>query len=234
MVTDRQPAHPLAEQCTAKSKRSGQRCQHFVIGGGPCHLHGGKSPRAAAAREARIIAAQAHASGAVTEYRDPGEALVSAAVDADRIVQLLKRSLESGETLKAGELRSLGEWLDRTGRLAKTVLDARVDERKVRITELQHRELFAIIGAVLAELGHDPDSPEMIEVVRSCAARIGAGARPRAVVRGEVLSTPDPRGEVSRAVSRAPKAPVIVPVSCSEQTTPTGDNKSPSTPQTGA
>jgi len=104
----------------------------------------------------------------------------------------------------------------------------------VRITELQHRELFAIISAVLAELGHDPDDPDVIEVVRSCSARIGAGARARSVVRGEVLSTPDPRGEVSRAVSRAPKAPSIVAVSCSEQTTRTGDNKSHSTPQTGA
>jgi len=144
-----------------------------------------------AAREARIIAALAQASGEVTVYRDPGEALVSAAVDADQIVQRLKLALESGEQIKAGELRALGEWLDRTGRLAKTVLDARVDERKVRITELQHAELFAIIAAVLAELGHDPDSPEVIEVVRSCAARIGAGGRARLpAIRGEVITKP--------------------------------------------
>ena len=195
MVTDRQPAHPLSEQCTAKSKRSGQQCRHFVIGGGVCHLHGGKAPQVAAAREARIIAAQAQASGEVTVYRDPGEALVSAAVDADQIVQKLKRALESGEQIKAGELRALGEWLDRTGRLAKTVLDARVDERKVRITELQHRELFAIIAAVLSELGHDPDSPETIEVVRSCAARIGAGGRARPpAIRADVVVKPSETG----------------------------------------
>jgi hypothetical protein len=188
MVTNRQPAHPLSEQCPAKSKRSGQQCRHLVIGGGVCHLHGGKSPRAAAAREARIIAAQAQASGAVTEYRDPGEALVSAAVDADRIVQLLKRSLESGETLKAGELRLLGEWLDRTGRLAKTVLDARVDERRVRLTEAQLVQAHQLLAAVLVELGHDPGDPDVIAAVESCGRRLVAGERqPLALISGDVV-----------------------------------------------
>ena len=183
--------NPLSEQCTATAKRSGVRCLQLVVGGGVCFKHGGQAPRVKAAREARIIAALAQASGEVTVYRDPGEALVSAAVDADQIVQRLKLALESGEQIKAGELRALGEWLDRTGRLAKTVLDARVDERRVRITELQHAELFAIIAAVLAELGHDPDSPEVIEVVRSCAARIGAGGRARLpAIRGEVITKP--------------------------------------------
>ncbi len=180
--------NPLSEKCGRKSKRSGLPCQKYVIGGGPCRMHGGSAPQVAAAREARIVAALAQASGEVTVYRDPGEALVSAAVDADQIVQRLKLALESGEQIKAGELRALGEWLDRTGRLAKTVLDARVDERKVRITELQHAELFAIIAAVLAELGHEPDSPEVIAIVRSCAARIGAGGRARPpAIRGEVV-----------------------------------------------
>lgn len=166
-----------AEQCTAKAKGTQQRCQRLVMGGGVCIVHGGRARQVNAAREARVVAALAQASGGVTEARDPGEALVSAAVDADQIVQKLKRSLDAGEEIKPSELRALGDWLDRTGRLAKTVLDARVDERRVRVTEAQHRELLAILTAVIRQLGHDPDDPEVIEVVRSCSAAIGAGGR---------------------------------------------------------
>jgi hypothetical protein len=181
-------ADPLAEQCTANAKGSGVRCLITVVGGGVCRKHGGGAPAVKAAREARVLAARAQAAGGVVVARDPGDALLGATQDADAMVQRIKAVIEGSGELKASEVRAFGEWLDRTGRLGKMTLDARVDERRVRITELQHAELFAIIAAVLAELGHDPDSPETIEIVRSCAARVGAGGRARPpAIRAEVI-----------------------------------------------
>jgi hypothetical protein len=82
--------HPLSSQCTAKSKRSGERCRHRVIGGGVCHIHGGKAPQVAAKREARIIAGEASLAAKSYAPRDPGAALLAAASDADAVLQQLK------------------------------------------------------------------------------------------------------------------------------------------------
>lgn len=224
--------NPLTEPCGRKSKRSGQPCKKLVIGGGPCRLHGGATPAVAAAREARIIAALAAASGGVTEARDPGEALVSAAVDADQIVQRLKSSIEAGEEFKPGELRALGDWLDRVARISKTVIDARVDERRVRVTELQHRQFEAILKAVLRALGHDPDDQAVIDLVRACSGAISEGRRPVLAVTAEVLATPDGHDEGSRAGSRAGIVASTVPDSCSVPSLTQCDPQSPSTPET--
>jgi hypothetical protein len=221
----------FAEQCTAKAKGTQQRCQRLVMGGGVCIVHGGRAPQVNAAREARVVAALAQMSSGVTEARDPGEALVSAAVDADAIVQRLKSSMDAGEEFRPGELRALGDWLDRVARISKTVIDARVDERKVRVTELQHRQFTEILKAVLVALGHDPDDPEVIEVVQSCSAAIGAGRRPGLAA---VVIAPERPAEVSRAVSRAKIVAAIEPVSCSAPSATQCDTQSPSTTENRA
>lgn len=42
-------------QCTARSKRSGERCKRApIIGGTVCAMHGGKAPAVAAAAESRV------------------------------------------------------------------------------------------------------------------------------------------------------------------------------------
>lgn len=76
------------------------------------------------------------AAGQAIEPRDPVDALLGAAHDADATVQQIKRQFADGR-LTAAELEALGSWLDRVGRLAKTVLDARIDERRVRLSEQQ-------------------------------------------------------------------------------------------------
>lgn len=76
--------HPLSERCTATSKRTGQRCQLTVIGGGVCFMHGGKAPQVAAKREERIVAFEAKAE--ITAWSamtgrptvDPGLAVLAA------------------------------------------------------------------------------------------------------------------------------------------------------------
>lgn len=97
-------------------------------------MHGGKAPQVAARREARILEAEARLRGEAATPRDPGEALVAAAEDADGMLQRLKADMRSG-TLQPAQLLAFGDWIDRTARIAKTVLDARIDERRARLAE---------------------------------------------------------------------------------------------------
>lgn len=145
----------MSEQCTATSKRSGNRCRRHVVGGGPCPMHGGKAPQVAAAREARIATWEAQRGLAPVEDRDPAEALLAAARTADQLVQRLEREMLEDGKFQTATVKALGDWLDRSGRLSKTVLDAMVDERRIRITEVQGKQLFEILRGVLSELGHD-------------------------------------------------------------------------------
>lgn len=98
-------------------------------------MHGGRAPQVAAAREARVIAGEAALRAAgTTAPRDPGEALLAAAQDADAILQRIKVGVADG-SLSPALLTACGDWLDRVSRLSKVVLDARIDERKVRVDQ---------------------------------------------------------------------------------------------------
>lgn len=170
-------ASSLSSQCTATSRRSGQRCQHMVIGGGVCHLHGGKAPQVAAAREARIVAWEAAQGQDPIEVRDPADALMAAATLADELVQRLHRDLRERGTLNSASLMALGDGLDRVGRLSKVVIDARIDERKVRLSEAQGVQMHRVLVGVLTDLGHDvsPGS-EAAQVVLRHLAPLRAGS----------------------------------------------------------
>jgi hypothetical protein len=115
-------SNPLSSKCTAKSKRTGQACDQWVVGGGVCWHHNGAQRYVKANREARVVELRARIAGGEWEDRDPGEALVAAAQDADALVQRLKTQLGGG-TLDAASLLALGNWLDRVGQLSKLVLD---------------------------------------------------------------------------------------------------------------
>jgi hypothetical protein len=47
---------------------------------------------------------------------------------------------------------ALGDWLDRVGRLSRSVLDARIDERQVRLAERQGDLVAAALEAILVDL----------------------------------------------------------------------------------
>lgn len=133
-------AHPLSEQCSATSKATGQRCQRHVIGGGVCWVHGGAAPQVARAREARIIAAEA-AREAPVSMADAADVLTSAMNDAHALLQRIKENIANGRVTD-GDLRALGEWVDRAARISKLVVDAGIEERQVRLAE-RHGQLLA-------------------------------------------------------------------------------------------
>ena len=136
----------------------------MVIGGGPCKFHGGAAPQVAAAREARIIAGTA-ALGQHFEPRHPVEALLAAAADSDVILQRIKSTLAAGETPSAAMLTALGDWIDRTARISKLVLDAGIDERQVRLAESHGAQLVVVIRGVLRRLALSPEQEALVPVV---------------------------------------------------------------------
>lgn len=177
-------AQPPSTQCSAKSKRSGQRCKHLVIGGGPCHMHGGKAPQVAAGRAGRVAIWEAQQRQDPIQLRDPADALLAAATSADGLVQRLQQELDDDERLTPATLWALGEWLDRVGRLSKLTLDARIDERKVRLSEAQGAQMHRVIVGVLTELGHDVSPGSMAaQVVLKHLAPLRASA-PLRVIEG--------------------------------------------------
>src|SRR5688500_6067795 len=121
--------NPLSRKCTALAKSTRQRCERWVIGGGPCPMHGGKAPQVAVRREACILEAQAMSESLLAGVRwldrAPGEALLAAAADADALVQRIKWQVVQHEVIDPASLMALGDWIDRVGRLSKLVLDAR-------------------------------------------------------------------------------------------------------------
>jgi hypothetical protein len=58
------------------------------------------------------------------------------------------------------------EWHDRLVRVAKTAIDAGVEERQVRLAEAQAQRLAAVIRAILTDLGYDLEEENVRKVVR--------------------------------------------------------------------
>ncbi|MFK4037614.1 hypothetical protein ACI2LC_17630 [Nonomuraea wenchangensis] len=141
---------PAGEQCPATAKSTQQRCRNLVIGGGPCRLHGGAARQVAAKREQRIAVWQAQAAGQPVEMRTSAAALVSAARDADEIVQRLRIAMAAkGGMPDMATLDAFGAWLDRVSRLAKAVLDSGAEKQKAQLAEHQGEVIANVIRAIL-------------------------------------------------------------------------------------
>jgi hypothetical protein len=182
-------ANPLAERCPAKAKGSGERCKTRVVGGGPCRVHGGKAPQVAAARERRIIAGEAALATAGHKPRSPHDALLAAAGDADAILQKLKEQLREG-VLDGDLLSTLGDWLDRTSRLSKIVIDAKLDERHIELAQGQAQIVVAAFRAALDAIGSELLPAAREAATRAFLAALGSGREQEresgVVVRGEL------------------------------------------------
>jgi hypothetical protein len=107
------------------------------------------------------------------EVRDPAEALLAAAREADVMAQRLRSRLDANGLLDASSVEALGQWLDRVARISKIVLDARVDERRLRISEARGNYWAAVIKEILAGLALTPEQWSRADlVVRQSTARV--------------------------------------------------------------
>lgn len=156
-------AHPLAEQCTATSKRTGERCQLNVIGGGPCRWHGGNAPQVKAKREVRILTAEA-ALEAPKTMAEASDVLLSAMNDSHALLQRLKQNIAAG-TITAADMSALGDWVDRSARVSKLVIDTGIHERQVRLAEGQGALIAQVIQRLLDRLVLDERQRALVPIV---------------------------------------------------------------------
>lgn len=150
-------------QCTAKSKRSGQRCRAQAMNGATvCNMHGGMAAqvkRKAAARVAEAeLLARAKADPTLADMSPP-EMLLAAAQDTARVVTML-RATGAGSTPEPATLDLFGQWLDRLTKAASVVVSSKADElaiaREQRVASGQARQLAEVMSLTLNALALTP------------------------------------------------------------------------------
>lgn len=106
-----------SRRCTARSKRSGNRCKRAAVRGGTvCSMHGGKAPQVAAAARHRAAQFEAHAEAERMLARagvdaDPVEHLLDSLYRAAALVEVWGRMVADLDNASEVDLR------DQTGRL---------------------------------------------------------------------------------------------------------------------
>lgn len=166
-------------QCTAKSRRSGERCRKPPMKGGTvCAMHGGKTPVALAAAQRRLEERKAvlavEAFGLPREV-DPHTALLEELHRTAGAVQWLgavvadlkQREVAWGQTRRKTGGEDHGTtyeakpnafyelWLRERKQLlevSKTCIGVGIEERRVRIAEESGRQLASVVRAVLDRL----------------------------------------------------------------------------------
>lgn len=164
----------LSSQCTAHSKRTGERCKRQVRGGGVCVMHGGGAPQVAAAREARVAQIRARAYG-VTEDRTPAEALLASSSSLDATLQRLESLAAQDGGADPVLLREIRSAASESARVAKLVQDAGLDERRVRLAEREQADVVAVIGLALGAFGVDASTADVRRVVAAAVERVRSG-----------------------------------------------------------
>lgn len=153
--------HPLTEQCPALSKRSGRRCKRWVVGGGPCAIHGGKAPQVNTKRLERVELGEALLRA---PRRSPWEVLGDVLHTADVVAQAAREEVTDGN-VSPEAVYALTEAIERAGRWAKTALDAGVDERRTRVAEQEGAILAGAVRSILDRLELSPTQQALVGTV---------------------------------------------------------------------
>ncbi len=164
-----------ARQCTATSKRSGERCRRLAMRGlSVCYMHGGKSPRAVHAGRVRVMEEEARRilerlEG--TPITDAGELYEHLARIGGRVVALMDVLAERAAELRSwattdafgkedvrAYLAAYERALDRSGRFLTALAKLDVEVRLVAIREAQAAALVVALQHALAhvDVGLDP------------------------------------------------------------------------------
>lgn len=156
-------------QCTAKSKRTHERCRRPAMNGGTvCEWHGGRIPavrRKAAERIAQAELLKAAKDDPTLADASPAELLLHAAHSTGRVVLMLQRQ-GAGHTPEPATLDLLGQWLDRLTKAASVVVSSKANElvieQQTRIAEGQARQLAQVLNLTVNALGLSPEQAALV------------------------------------------------------------------------
>lgn len=154
-----------AEQCTAMSKQSGERCRNRVQGGGVCRFHGGASPRARAAREARILEKRRTMLYPASEQRTPAEALRAAGESLDAALQGLEQLARDGGMLTVELVREIRSQAESSARTQKLILDAKIEQRRSALAERLATEVEVLLKGVFEDLEFTPEQMRRVNPI---------------------------------------------------------------------
>lgn len=182
MTAPRKPRHPAAVpavQCSATSKRSGERCKRYALPGATvCRTHGAGAPqvREAAGRRVQEIVLRAQAASTLDKLgvsieTTPIEALEAMLYEAAGAVAVLRAMVnqlpqdrwygdlfhENGSPTGKAVLHVLivmhAEERDRLAKLAEACAKLGLDQRRLELAEAQVSRLVDAVNAAMADIG---------------------------------------------------------------------------------
>lgn len=190
-----QHAHRRGEQlnpsrrCIATARRTGEQCkQAAILGGNVCQKHGGSAPQVRRAADRRRAEAEALELGtrlALGREIHPLQALLDAVSTAAAMREVLERLVselggEGGAQLAGRNhlgdgaphvyVVMLRDWTKTSIQASKAALDAGVDERRVRLAEVEGRDLASVVQAAVDAC--DPSPEQRAKAMAAAAARM--------------------------------------------------------------
>ena len=162
-----QPYRVRGTQCTARSKRSGERCKRLVVGGGVCRMHGGASPAANARRLERIALEQV-AGHVRPEPITGAQALQDELSRTHGEVLRLERLLGSSTAGRVDYPEAARQLASERGHLlhvAKAVVGLGLDDLAPLIEEAVIVQLVVAVERLVARLGFDARTDEKVRRV---------------------------------------------------------------------
>lgn len=180
-------------RCGAKT-RNGAPCQHFVAPGFTrCRLHGGALPQAKLGAARRL--ADQHARklladlGHVEPITDPIAALEDLAGQAKTLVDLLRIAVSDLEEIRykgglgqgtenvRGELQSYLAAMQRAESILGRIVSLNLDERRVRVQEVQAEIVLQAIGRAMDSVELPEDARQGLTAAIAQELRVDSGSR---------------------------------------------------------
>jgi hypothetical protein len=146
---------PSPPKCVATAKHTGKRCGKWPVPGATvCKLHGGMAPQVKRKAAVRVALREALERG---DRRPLWEILLETVHASDVLFRDAQVTLGENGEVTPEQLDRLVESIDRTSRLSKIALDARVDEAMVRQFNFEAELLWRLLYAGLRAVGLDED-----------------------------------------------------------------------------
>lgn len=149
------------------TKRDGSSCrQPAMHGQARCRMHGGSIPQSLVAAERRItelaVRSQARQYG-TPRYVGPLAALDEELARSAGVVEFLDAKL--ADQVDPGWLVVYQQERQHYSNLAQKMAALDTEGRKATLTEQQTDELFSAINGILTDLGHNPNTDHVRQVV---------------------------------------------------------------------